>query len=77
MRSTTLIRKEGMESLIKTLGVLETEIFISSLLRDSFDYTEWQREYFSNVTLNDFLSNALAFDKKNPFNSEINRQVVE
>ena len=62
MRSVTVIRKEGMECLVKSLGVLETEVFISSLLRESFDYTEWQREYFSNMALDDFLHNAQVFD---------------
>jgi len=67
MRSVTVIRKEGMECLVKSLGVLEAEVFISSLLRESFDYTEWQREYFSNMALDDFLNNAQVYDQKNPF----------
>jgi hypothetical protein len=49
MRSASVIRKEGMECLIESLGVVEAEVFISSLLRDSFDYTEWQRDYFSGI----------------------------
>ena len=68
MRNTAVIRKEGMDCLVKNLGVLETEVFISSLLRESFDYTEWQREYFSNQTLDDFLDKAQDYDKKTPFN---------
>ena len=56
-----------MECLVKSLGVLETEVFISSLLRENFDYTEWQREYFSNMALDDFLNNAQTYDQKNPF----------
>jgi len=67
MRSATVIRKEGMDCLVKSLGVLETEVFISSLLRDSFDYTEWQREYFVNQPLDGFLSKAKEYDQKNPF----------
>jgi hypothetical protein len=67
MRSTAVIRKEGMDCLLKNLGVLETEVFISSLLRERFDYTEWQREYFANWTLKDFLSKAQEYDKRNPF----------
>ena len=67
MRSTTVIKKEGMDCLVKNLGVLETEVFISTLLRESFDYTEWQREYFANQTLDEFLNNAQEYDKKNPF----------
>ena len=65
MRSTTVIKKEGMDCLVKTLGILETEVFISSLLRESFNYTEWQREYFANWTLDDFLNEAQKYDQKN------------
>jgi hypothetical protein len=67
MRSVTVIRKEGMDCLVKSLGVLETEVFISSLLRENFDYTEWQREYFTNQPLDAFLSKAREYDQKNPF----------
>jgi hypothetical protein len=67
MRSSAVIRKEGMECLIKSLGVVEAEVFISSLLRDSFNYTEWQRDYFSGIQLDDFLHNAQGYDQKNPF----------
>ena len=67
MRSATVIKKEGLECLIKTLGDLETEIFISSLIRDGFDYTEWQREYFEKYSLEEFLGKAAEFDKTLPF----------
>ena len=68
MRSTTVIRKEGMECLVKSLGVLEAEVFISSLLRERFDYTEWQRDYFAHWTLEDFLCKAQEYEEKNPVN---------
>ena len=58
MRNTAVIKKEGMDCLIKTLGVLETEVFISSISREKFDYTEWQREYFANWSLDDLLNKA-------------------
>ena len=67
MRSVTVIRKEGMDCLLKSLGVLETEVFISSLLRENFDYTEWQREYFADLPLDDFLNKAKEHEQKNPF----------
>jgi len=46
---------------------LETEVFISSLLRENFDYTEWQREYFDDQPLDDFLNQAKEYEQKNPF----------
>jgi hypothetical protein len=66
VRSETVIRKEGMEYLLEKLGVLDTEVFISGLLRDRFDYTEWQREYFSKYSADDFLTKAVEYDKLNP-----------
>jgi hypothetical protein len=73
MRSTAVIRKEGLECLVKTLGDLETEIFISSLIRDRFDYTEWQSGYFEKYSLDEFLGKAVEFDKTQPF--EINDSI--
>jgi hypothetical protein len=70
MRSTAVIRKEGMECLIEKLGVLETEVFISNLLRDRFDYTEWQRDYFDKYSLDDFLDKAAEYDQKAPLKKE-------
>jgi hypothetical protein len=67
MRNTNAIMKDGITCLLGKLGALETEIFISHLLREPFDYTEWQREYFADVTLDDFLEKAMQYDKENPF----------
>jgi hypothetical protein len=69
MRSTTVIRKEAMDCLLETFGVLETEVFISSLLRDHFNYTEWQKEYFSKYSLDDFLKKAADYDRQHPWNN--------
>ena len=71
MRDISVIRKEGMEHLVKKLGVLETEVFVSSLLRDRFDYTELQREYFSDWTLDDFIDQAKEYDETFPFKGKV------
>jgi hypothetical protein len=34
----------GDQSQVEKLGALETEVFISHLLREPFDYTEWRRD---------------------------------
>jgi len=49
-----------------TLGVLGTEQFISTLLKEPFDYTEWSREYFANYDPKQFLKDAIEYDKNNP-----------
>ena len=66
VRSEKVIRNY----LLEKLGVLDTEIFISGLLRDRFDYTEWQREYFSKYSADDFLNKSVDYEKANPFYSD-------
>ena len=58
--------EKGTKALLDNLGVLETEQFISTLLKEPFNYTEWSREYFANYDPAQFLSDAIEFDKKNP-----------
>jgi len=66
MGNTAVIMEKGTDALLKTLGVLGTEHFISTLLREPFDYTEWSRDYFANYAPEQFLKDAVEFDKNNP-----------
>jgi len=64
--TNTVIMEKGTNALLETLGVLGTEQFISALLKEPFDYTEWSREYFSNYDSERFLNEAVEYDKNNP-----------
>jgi len=64
--TNTVIMEKGTNALLETLGVMGTEQFISALLKEPFDYTEWSREYFSNYDSECFLSEAVEYDKNNP-----------
>ncbi|GHV16744.1 hypothetical protein AGMMS49938_17030 [Fibrobacterales bacterium] len=67
MRNTTVIMDEAINCLLKTLGALETEVFITTLLKEPFDYTKWQRKRFANITLDEFSRQAVQYDKEHPF----------
>ncbi|GHV24924.1 hypothetical protein AGMMS4952_01480 [Spirochaetia bacterium] len=41
----TVLMKAGMKVLIEQLGNIEAERFVSILLREPFDYTEWRKNY--------------------------------
>ncbi|MDR1937492.1 MAG: hypothetical protein LBQ73_03195 [Tannerellaceae bacterium] len=45
------LRSEGMKALIDSLGNVEAERFISLIIREPFDYTEWQRGLFNDMTV--------------------------
>jgi hypothetical protein len=45
-----------MKVLINNLGKVEAERFISLIIREPFDYTEWQKDLFNNMSVKE-LSN--------------------
>jgi type IV secretory pathway VirB4 component len=67
MRNTAVIMSEGINCLLNHLGSVETEIFISNLLKEPFDYTEWQREHFTSISLEAFNRQAAQYDREHPF----------
>ena len=44
----TLLKSKAMDVLVKSLGVVETERFITLILKEPFDYTEWRRTNLSD-----------------------------
>jgi len=66
MGNTAIVMEKGINALLENLGVLDTEQFISTLLKEPFDYTEWSREHYAGVSLSEFNQRAVEFDKANP-----------
>lgn len=65
MRNTSVIMTEAMNCLIEKMGIVETEIFISNIIKEPFDYTEWQRQHFDNISLEDINKQAVQYCKNN------------
>jgi hypothetical protein len=51
MYAEMALRDEGMKVLVDRLGKVEAERFISLIMRESFDYTEWQRNLFNDLSV--------------------------
>ena len=66
MRNTNVIMNELMNSLVEKFGVVEAEVFVSTLIREPFDYTKWQSEHFDNSTLDELNKAAAEYCKNNP-----------
>ena len=64
MASDVLLKNEGMKALVTQLGPVRAERFIALLSRETFDYTEWQRDLFGDTPLEDFLSDAMALRRR-------------
>jgi hypothetical protein len=66
MSNTAVVMNKGIQILLKHLGVLDTELFISTILKEPFDYTEWSRDHFADYESKRFLYEAVEYDKNNP-----------
>lgn len=47
----TEIRLNGITALIASLGEVQAERFISLILREPFDYTQWQQKLWEDTGL--------------------------
>ena len=68
--STTELMNKGMECLKDNLGIVDAEMFISLIIREKFDYTRWQREYFDKMGPGEFQDQAIAYAKEHPFKGD-------
>jgi hypothetical protein len=55
-----VLMKTGMKILIEQLGNIEAERFVSILLREPFDYTEWRKNNLcAGMTLEEISKEAM------------------
>ena len=40
---TSAIMTSGMKCLVEKLGIIEAEVFVSTIRDNTFDYTEWRQ----------------------------------
>lgn len=64
MITDTEIKIKGIEVLINSLGEVDTERFISLVMREPFDYTKWQRSLWVDKSVRELSAMAIKFRKK-------------
>jgi len=57
------IKLQGLDALINSLGEVQAERFITLMLREPFDYTEWQSKLWSDKSIEELSSMAMASQK--------------
>ena len=61
MRTDTEIRKKGLRVLVDNLGDVDAEKFISLIIREPFDYTEWQELLWADQTVEQVSEKAMSY----------------
>ncbi len=65
-KSETAIRNEGMNILIEKLGKVDAERFVTSIIREPFDYTNWQSDLMKEMTVREVSAKAKDYALKTP-----------
>ncbi len=66
MKNSVTLLDQGMRCLISELGLVDAERFVSLLLREPFDYTEWRKEHlFPGMSLDQIINEADKYCKEN------------
>lgn len=59
VKSDTALKLEGINLLIEKLGEVDAERFIMLIIKEPFDYTEWQRNLFKKETVKELSEKAM------------------
>ena len=54
-----VLKQSMMKHLIENFGHIETERFISLMNKEPFDYTEWQRDLFEGMSVEELSKKAM------------------
>ena len=60
MSTDTEVRIRGLRALVETLGPVDAERFITLILREPFDYTQWQRQLWAEKSVDEISQAAMA-----------------
>ena len=63
----TEILNDGVNWLKQKFGYVGTELFISLIIREKFDYTRWRRQFFGDKTVSEINEEAAEYSRNHPF----------
>ena len=66
MKTDNALRYEAMELLMQTFGLVDAERFICMVKRDTFDYTEWRRDQWNDMSIDEIHEAAAEYARNHP-----------
>ena len=66
----TEILNDGVDWLRQKFGDVGTELFISLIIREKFDYTKWRKQFFGDKTVSEINEEAADYSRSHPFKSQ-------
>ena len=63
-RTNLVVLKEGRNALKEKLGLVDSERFINLIIRENFNYTEWQKDLWNEKSVREIHEEAKNFYNK-------------
>ena len=60
----TVLKQSAIKCLIENFGVVDTERFISLIIKEPFDYTKWQENLYEDMSVKELSKVAMEYRKK-------------
>ncbi len=64
MRNDSVIKHEGFNALTDKLDIVEVERFIAILNREQFDYTEWRKKLWEDLSVEELSEKAMKYSSQ-------------
>ena len=64
MRTDTLIKHDGFKAIFEKLDIVEAERFIALIKRDNFDYTEWRKTLWEDLSIDELSGKAMEYQQQ-------------
>jgi hypothetical protein len=65
MRTDTIIKYEGFHALAEKLDLVEIERFIMLVNKEKYDYTNWRKTLFENISVEELSNKAMNYINQN------------
>ena len=59
----TVLSQSAMRCLIDNFGIVQTERFIALIIKEPFDYTKWQQDLYSDMSVDELFDTASKWKK--------------
>ncbi len=61
MEANNVLKLQGYRALLRELGPVEAERFITLIQQEPFDYTEWQKQLLEDKTIEELSEKAVEY----------------
>jgi hypothetical protein len=64
MRPDALILHDGFKAIFDNLDIVEAERFITLIRRENFDYTEWRKDLWEDLSVEELSAKATEYVRR-------------